>query len=152
MNKLQASIIFVGLIVLAFLGFRYYKDLNKEQALPPLEEPKVVVDQVDSTQLPDRFPANFPLEKNVPINANYTAQAEGAFQSTRQFISKKTLAENYKLYSDYLKKDGWKIEATLDQEMVKSIFATKGRASVTVTMAQNTTTSESTVDISFVYR
>lgn len=152
MNKLQASIIFVALVILAFLGFRYYKDMGKEPVLPPLEEPKVVVDQVDSNQLPDRFPANFPLEKNVPINANYTAQAEGAFQSTRQFISNKSLAENYKLYSDYLKKDGWKIEATLDEATVKSIFATKGRASVTVTMSQNTTTRESTVDISFVYR
>jgi hypothetical protein len=77
-------------------------------------------------------------------------QPEG---STRQFISKKTLAENYKIYTAYLKKEGWKIEAALDQETVKSIFATKGeRTSITITMNQNATTAESTVDISFVYR
>jgi hypothetical protein len=64
MNKLQYFIIFVALAILAFLGFRYYKDLGKETN-PPVEAPKVVVEQVDSSQLPDRFPANFPIEKNL---------------------------------------------------------------------------------------
>lgn len=152
MSKLQTFLVLIAVVILAFLGYKYYQQSNQKEVLPPLPEPKVMVDSVPSEKLPDRFPANFPLEKNVPVNANYTAQAEGAFQATRQFVSSKTLTENFKIYNDYLKKDGWTVGAALDQETIKSIFATKGRASVTITMSQNTATLENTVDISFVYR
>lgn len=151
MNKLQIFLIVIVVAFLAFLGFRYYQE--QKEILPPVEEPKVVVDNVPTEELPQRFPANFPIEKNVPVNANYTAQAEGAFQSTRQFISTKSVAENFKIYNDFLKKDGWTIQAVLDQENIKSIFAQKSeRYSVTVTINKSDSTSEVTVDISFTYR
>lgn len=141
----------VVLATLLFLGIKYF--FNEKEVIVPVEEkPEVTISPVEAQNLPEKFPANFPLEKDVPINANYNAEASGSFQSTRQFISKKTLAENYKLYTDYLKKDGWTITATLDTEDVKSIFAQKGRVSITITMNKNSMSGENTVDISFVYR
>lgn len=146
-------VLFFALTFLAVVGYLAFKFYNKEAPpASPVEKPEFSVLPVPVETLPDKFPANFPLEKNVPVNTNYNAQTDGAFQSTRQFVSKKTLAQNYSLYTDYLKNNGWTIETTLDQEAVKSIFASKGGTSVTVTMSHNESVAENTVDISFVYR
>ena len=153
-KKLLPLVLFLVLVIVAIIGYFAFKHYNKEEApLPPVEKPEFSILPVPTETLPDKFPADFPLEKNVPVNANYNAQTEGAFQSTRQFVSQKTLAQNYTLYTDYLKKDGWTIEAALDQETVKAIFASKGsNMSVTINISRNESTAENTVDISFVYR
>ncbi len=62
----------------------------------------------------------------MTLNYNATNTA-GNFQASREFISKKTAAENYAFYQKALKDNGWTITST--QENVSAgdlIFATKG--------------------------
>ncbi len=143
---------FVFLLALLFFGAKYFTSEKEEVIRLPEGEPEIVISNVKAEILPDRFPANFPLEKDVPINANYNAETNGSFQSTRQFISQKTLVANYNLYTDFLKKDGWTIGSTLNTDDLKVIFAQKNRSSVTVTINRNSLSGENTIDISFVYR
>ncbi len=90
---------------------------------------KVTITEVDKTKLPDRFPTGIPLEAGAQIVYNYNAiNAKGMFQSSREFISKKTQEINFSLYKDALAKDGWTITQATDDtaNQQKIIIATKG--------------------------
>jgi hypothetical protein len=83
---------------------------------------------INNSQLPPGFPSDIPLEAGATITQNYTAtNFSGMFQSSRDFISAKSMAENFALYQAALKKSGWTItSATNDTGSNRYIiFATK---------------------------
>ncbi len=109
---------------------------------------KVTQRDVDQSKLPDKFPADIPLEQGAKITQNYSSTtADGHYQATREFETKKTLAENVKLYTDYFKKNGWIIGTGIDQPDFKVVSATKGNLSLQVTI-QNLPTGVNIVSIS----
>ncbi len=132
----------VSLIVLAALviaGVLIYVNANKKENQPNTNSQKTFtplpVTEVDHSRLPERFPADIPLESGAVIVYNFNlVNAAGMYQSTRQFVSKKTIKQNFDFYQDALKKAGYSITKTLDdlahnQEL---IYATKGDNKVTV--------------------
>lgn len=125
---------------------------TNSQTRPDLSIEPAKITQVDKAKLPEGFPADFPMEKDAQIVSNYNSTKDGTTQSTREFISKKTLAENYKLYSDYLTKNGWNILNKSDTQALKSLYAKKDNASVTINMNQNPTTKANLVEVSFLIR
>lgn len=152
-------IIFVVVVVLA--GFSYYfvwqknkvnkiaeqqKTQNQEQ---PAKTDSPSVQVVDNSKLPDKFPVNIPLEAGAQIEQNYNVDLADKTQASRRFASTKSLAENYKLYGDWLKQDGWEIQNTLDNSDLKALSAIKGEGSLNITISQNLTTKQIFVDISF---
>ena len=111
---------------------------------------EAVVHQVDKSKLPERFPADIPLETGAKIEQNFNATQGDRLQATRQFVSQKSVKENYDLYTQWLEQHGWKIAATLDQPNLKAISATKGEDSIHVSINKNSLSAEVTADISYV--
>lgn len=119
---------------------------------PANNDPKPTLQktEVDPSQKPDKLPANIPLEANAEITQNYTANnAEGKFQSTREFKTQRTLAENLSTYSQYLKNNGWTITTTVDQPTYKMVMGSKGYQKLHISIAENTVSSVKTVTISY---
>lgn len=76
--------------------------------------------------MPVALPQDLPWEFGAQITQNYTfTTPDGVTQSTRSYISDRSLAENYKLYSEYLKTNTWNINATIDNPSQKILSASK---------------------------
>lgn len=111
----------------------------------------IVKTEIDLATAPDKFPDSVPIESGVKIIQNYSATAiNGTYQATRVFETNKTLDENLKIYTDYLKKNGWTISDTINQLTYKAVFGTKGTQQLQVTLNQHSTTKTKTVSISFI--
>ena len=108
-----------------------------------------VISQVDTSKLPDSFPTDIPLESGAKVEQNYNASVSGKIQATRIFVSAKSLSENFTLYKTWLTKNGWKIDATLDQPSLKVLVASKGSEMINITINANQQTKENTVNISY---
>ena len=120
---------------------------EQQPAPPPL---KVTKSEVDASKLPSQFPANIPIESGAKITQNYNASAEnGLYQATRAFESAKTLDENFKLYSDFVQRDGWKLLTGLNQDKLKVIAAQKDKANLQITMSVNSQSGKNIVEISY---
>lgn len=133
------------LVTLAVVLTQKQRTTFKEQvsATPGKEKIDVAV-----TQLPDKFPANFPQEAGAQITANHVqTTADGRFQSTRTYITTKTLAENVKIFRDYFAANGWRITATVDQSNYQVLSAAKDNLTMQVSMNDNKTTQKKTVNV-----
>lgn len=96
---------------------------------PTASHQPVPITAVDPKQLPQKFPADIPLEVGATIIYNYNAvNAQGQFQATREFISKKSADANFTFYQTALKASGWNITAATDDTArnQKIILASKG--------------------------
>lgn len=140
---IAAGLVLAGLVVFGIWSLKNKPTDNQNQQV------QVEVKPVDKNQLPTRFPSDFPIESGAEIKSNYNAENETSIQATRLFVSKKTAAENFKLYSDYLKNNGWNIITTLDQEALKVIAASKGSDKLDITINLNSVSNQVTVDVSF---
>lgn len=82
---------------------------------------------VDESKLPERFPAEIPLEKGAKVTLNYNAvNLADQFQSSREFISKYSEEENFKFYKTELKKLGWEITLESIEPQQQILMAKKG--------------------------
>ncbi|MDQ3018340.1 MAG: hypothetical protein M3Q64_00495 [bacterium] len=104
--------------------------------------------EVEASQAPEKFPANVPIERDAKITQNYNATTpDGRFQATRVFETNQTLAANLKLYSDFLKNDGWQILATVDQPNFKMVMGSKGKQHLQIQIDENSVSKVKTVSI-----
>jgi flagellar basal body-associated protein FliL len=90
---------------------------------------------VNNSQLPNKFPTDVPLEAKAAVTQNFNAtNATGMYQATREFISQKTMGDNFTLYKAALKKVGWTVtQVTTDAARSQDIIlATKAGNSLTV--------------------
>lgn len=167
MSKKTTIIIVLAIVVLVLLGLKALKkspvnspavnnqaaqDQNQtksdQQNVPTI--PQVNLSDVPKDKLPEGFVASFPLESGAEILNNYTSKSDAGLQSTRRFVSKKTLDANFKLYSDYLKQNHWTINGSTDSGTIRSISAASPDGiSVNITIAQNTLTKQNEVEITF---
>ena len=126
MSKTSSVIIVVGIVVLAVLGLWVLSGGQKgkmsdsktnsaansqNQQAPQIQEVKVT--DVKKEQVPSDYFKGFPMETGAEVLTNNTSASAEGTQSTRKFVSKKTLADNYKLYTNYLKTNGWTIKGTI---------------------------------------
>ena len=123
------------------------KTANSNANLPPA--PQVKKEVVANNQLPDLFPADFPMEANAKIVQNFNGtDSSGKFlQATRTFVTAKTLDQNFTIYQSYFQKNGWTITTSSNLPMLKSLTATKGKVQISVTMSENSLSHVKTVDI-----
>lgn len=105
-------------IVLIAAGVIYYKHFYNPQE--PTERT-----EVDIVTLPDRFPADIPLEQDAGIIENYTASGPGVlFQATRTFTSAATAAQNMAKYQSFFSGENWGIIAASSSEQYSFLIAT----------------------------
>jgi hypothetical protein len=149
----MALLVVVVVLLAAFVVTKFYnKKLGGPAATnsqPPL---KVQETAVDDNKLPQGFPSDIPLEDGAVVTQNYNATTSGSentasFQATRVFESKKTLEQNFDLYTTFFKQHGWTIKTSFEDVSAKSITAQKGAYIVTVHIGQNTITGTVTVNI-----
>lgn len=144
--------VFFGLVaIIAAVKAVSTNPANISQTNSPVNAQKkqdVAIKKVDNSKLPDQFPADIPLEAGATVTGNYNATAtDGRSQATRSFETQKTLDENFKIYSDFFKSAGYKVDSTINQATFKAILASKADFKVQVNMSVNPTTKVKTVDI-----
>ncbi len=123
---------------------------NKPEVPAKVDPMKVEKKDVPTNQVPDNFPLDIPIEKGAKITQNYNSTAEnGLYQATRAFVTVKSLDENFKLYSDYLSQNGWKLISSLNQDNLKVLAATKGKSNLQITMSLNTANQSRTIEVSY---
>lgn len=132
------------MIIALFIG-------DSERHSSKQSTPKTLAEKtkVAESQLPDKFPADLPIEANAEITQNYNASTEdGRFQATRTFETKKTLSENLSIYRQYLNNNGWAVESTVDEPTYKKISGSKGIQVLQISLSENANTRVKTVSIS----
>lgn len=140
---LVAAALAIALIVSIFVGD---EGQDAGAQLPDISIGKIV--DVEGDKLPDKFPADIPLEAEAPILQNYNLTAEnGDFQATRVFETKKTLSENFALYSTYLKNGQWTLNSSSDEPKLKVLSASRDKDRLLITFTE--TEGSNTVNISF---
>lgn len=126
----------------------FKKDDAPAQTTDELKSP-VTKTEVAQDKLPEKFPATLPIEEGAKITQNYNATAnDGRYQATRAFETSKTLAENYTLYNNWLKSNGYTISSTVDEDVYKMVSGTKDKQTVQVSVSENTASKTKTVTIS----
>jgi hypothetical protein len=161
MSKKIAVIIVLAIVAIALFGLwalnksKMYKPGKQEQnnTQTPAEVKPVLPFTKEETpveKLPEGFVAGFPLEKDAIVVSNYSAKTASGLQSSRRFVSKKTLDENYKIYNDYFTKNKWTILTSVDTPAFKSISAeSPAKITATISVSTNSATNNVEVDIGF---
>ncbi len=139
-----------ALLALLFVAIQLSKKPVSKEAAPTTEAPKTAeIKQVAENVLPDKFPADLPSEAGAKITQNFNAtEADGRFNATRQFQSKNSLADNLKIYTNYLKSNGWEILTTDDQPSLKVVLGRKDKQQLLVTAAVDPSTDSNVVTLS----
>ncbi|MBL8030204.1 MAG: hypothetical protein JNN11_03075 [Candidatus Doudnabacteria bacterium] len=153
MNKKILTLI-VLLLALGGVILWYTKLPKKEVKAPEVKETTLeqpLPKPVEHSKLPEKFIAGFLLEENVTVTDNYNSETDKIFQATRQYVSKKSLAENYKLFENYLNSNSWKIVSRAQNEQYRILSAEKDGTMVTVSMTANALEKQNIVDITFTY-
>ena len=154
-KKIVWGILIVGVLVAAAVIFMVYKPSsevpanNKPGDTTSQEESKPT--NVDPSQLPERFPAGMPLEEGAQVTQNYNLNKSGYFQSSRAFVTTKSVADNMKIYEKFFGTDGWTIIQKMDEQGVHTLVATKGDTRAHVDVVDNSNTGARTVEITVEY-
>jgi hypothetical protein len=154
-SKLSALLIVGAILLVAVIcgGYfwLYYKEI-KEKPPSVLLQKKAGIKQIPLNELPRLLPPDIPLEKNALILQNYSQVIGNREQATRQFLSSKSLKENFEIYQNYLKNKNWSIISTVDGPDLKSLAARKERPPdvISITISKNKQTNQVIVDITLV--
>lgn len=148
-------IVLCVILVVVVVGVLIDEKIKRDRVV----EPQVVVEDrtlrnlyVPPEQLPERFPADFPIESGAGILTNYNYENAESIQATRKFISAKTLAANYTFYQKYLKDNGWTVSVSSNSPEVKYLSATKNGATLAIQISANSITKDNTVEATFVFK
>ncbi len=158
MENKKVTTILIALVVVVVVLFVVVKSL-KHTTEPAATGSKqagsstvmqVKTTEVPTTQTPEAFPADIPIEKGAKILQNFNATAEnGLFQASRVFETAKSPADNFKIYSDYIQNNGWKLVTSVNQEKLKVLSAQKGKGNLQISIGQNVTTKVNSVSITY---
>lgn len=141
--KNQQKLIYLIVILAVVVAAVWF--LKKQRVPPPGSEPAkqttpaVIREALPQEQLPKNFPADFPLipAEKTEIVQNDNVTVEGKQQGRRQFVSDKTLEENYQLYKDYMQKTAWLILSDINEPDYKSLIGRQGSQVLSVSISKN---------------
>ena len=98
---------------------------------------------------PDDFMTGIPLEGKVAFEQAYSLEYPEQKQYSVVFSSMMTIKENYVMYEDFLKNQGWNILNVYESDIVSSLYATKESEEVNITISEaNVEAGKSQVSIS----
>lgn len=153
-KKLVWVLLTIGALIVAVIVFVMLKpktDLYKNQPVGTGTSQQMKPVTTDPSQLPDRFPPDVPLEAGAEVTQNYTTSKAGYFQSTRAFATKKSAAENMRIYETYFKDSGWTVIQKIEEKGVRSLTATQDTTRAHVDIIDNQATGARTVEITIEY-
>ena len=142
--------IFLAVILVAVIIVFQYKQQNNDQSqsqetaqatkqTEPVSEPR----KTDfGANMPTDFPTDIPVENGVKVEQSYRLDYAGQKQLTIVFLSDKTVEENYSLYADFLKKQGWTVSNKYESPALSSLYGTKESNDINVTISEGATIPE----------
>ena len=137
-------LILVALII-SLIAYQANKSKVKDEPEKVLQVDK---QEIPADKIPDKLPANIPIEKNAKVRDNYSASTnDGRTEATRSYETSKSLEENLSIFTEFMKSNGWTITSTTDQEKYKAVSGVKGSSSLLVQMNTDVGTDAKTVSI-----
>lgn len=96
------------------------------------DKPRVVHADVKGILM--TFPADFPVEAGAETTTGYKYVPANSLQqqSTLEYVSKKSLAENGKIFTSYFRKAAFKISNKVEQPSLLIYYGTKDQSVLTV--------------------
>lgn len=158
-KKTRGPLLILFLLIAAVVAAKFvYKKQPAVQSEQPKTESRqpstgsssVAVSPVPSAEVPQGLPDSIPWESGATILQNFTTKdsATGKTQSTRVYVSSKTLDANFTIYQKYLQDNGWTINTSVNQPAVKNLSAAKSGARLDITIAKNIQ-GKTTVNVSY---
>ncbi|TSA45498.1 hypothetical protein D4R52_02335 [bacterium] len=142
-------ILVAAVLVLAFV-FSNGTLFNKKAGETGKKGPEVKRTDLAKDAVPAGFPAEIPIEQGAKIVTNFQAtNTEGKLQGTRVFESQKTVAQNYKIYTDFAANYAWKVMGKSESENLSSLLLAKDTAQLTINISKNTITGVVTVELNY---
>ncbi len=138
----------IGLSIFIVVGLVAYFYFSRLLPIPAEQAPVVsiiapevaVISEPARTDfgnvLPTDFPTNIPVEQGAKVSQSYSLDYVGQKQLTIVFPSTKTIKQNYTLYADFLKTDGWNVSNKYESENVSSLGALKENSGINVTITK----------------
>lgn len=121
------------LLAAGLYGYSYFTTKEFTGNSGTTQHGKVTTTLVPEDRLPKNFPSSIPLEAGAAVTVNQNSvDLNGNQVASREFVSSKTIWENFTFYKEVLEKEGWTITSTSDKETQKVIFATKGKQEVNI--------------------
>jgi hypothetical protein len=141
-------IIFLMLIlVIIVVGIIYWffrpqtQKLSVEKPALQTQQKYANIQQIDTNNKFYFPPADLPWEDKVEVN-QYTFQTVSptAGQVVREYISKKSLTDNFSIYKKYFTTKGWTVSAPINETDHKSLFSQTDdkQVSISIDFSKNT--------------
>lgn len=121
---------------------------DQSQAVSPEER---VIKQ-EASQVMSAFPAGFPFEEEMTSSDSYKYIPANSKeqQSTINYVSQKTLAENAKIFKAYLEEAGFKITNKVEEKSQYFYYAAKDNSDLSILVQQKN--DQVTVSLSYLKR
>lgn len=151
MNTKKIVIILVLAVLIAAGAFYLLKTTRENNVRETaLEASLVQKTDVDFSKAPEKFPSDVPIESGARLTQNYNATTpDGKLQATRSFETTQSLDANLVKYTDFLKSNGWDIQATTNDPTYKMVYGVKGVDSLLISIDENKVNKIKTVSISY---
>lgn len=135
--KRNEIIAIVAVVVVAGLVWLGNSQFGKK---PQLEDdlqktvPEARVIKQDAQTTLSAFPAGFPVEEGAQNTDSYKYIPASSLeqQSTLDYVSKKSLADNARIFRDYLSKSGFAISNRVEEPDLVFYYATKGAEDLSI--------------------
>lgn len=140
LKKVLKVILILLLITTLYTIVSYFYNIHKEQ-IP--ENGGTIVPKSQKVEfgeiIPVDFPSGIPIETDVLPSQSYALNYSNQKQLTVVFDSTKTISQNYALYKNFLKQDGWIIKNSYEDAKISFLYGIKGDSDINITI--NTKTS-----------
>lgn len=160
MNQKIKIIILVAVLAAAAGGLAIIKKSAKPKApaqssqqtsAPKLNPEDFSLKTLSVGQIPAQLLAlpKFPWEEGAVVLNSFEVlnKPTGRLQSTRSWVTKKTLKQNYDLYKKYLKDNGWTLAADEIKGDYFSLISNKGQDRLDITMQNNSTSKQNELSV-----
>lgn len=152
-DSFKKALIGLAILLVASLAITLFikvilKDKNPESAQTADQIPLNAKTDVPVSQLPKNIPTDLPQEEDVSVVDNYNvAMQGGGDEGARMYLTKKSIDENVKIYSDYLEQKGWVDISLRSYPNLKVISAKKGSQNMLINISDSQDKKTSTVSI-----
>ena len=149
MNKRDIIILLIVIVVLAgILIILPFRMMQKPA-------PQSAITNVDTSRLPDSFPANVPIDAVIKIESNFNATgSDGRVQATRTVVSSRSVDGNFAFYKTFITASGsgWTLVNEVNDPASpnhKALFARNTDGIMSINISAGKTPGTSILDVSF---
>lgn len=126
----------VGVVVLLIVSAVLITVYNQTRGLLPVQK----VTNLNKSAPTDLL-ATFPIEAGAEVDQSYSLDYDEQKQHTVVFQSTKTVAENYSLYTNFLKEQNWNPVTRHETPKSSSLYGTKEGVYINVFITEKISTS-----------